>query len=111
MRPVGSRAGSSDGEVALRFDHVEILGVDRLDVEPVGNVLAFVVGFALVFGADGTPELRLVRTVPAALNVDTETDQLLAVVLDHRVLPYVGVAADDEVVHMPAFACSGLNRF
>ena len=52
-----------------------------------------------------------VRAVPAALNVDTETDQLLAVVLDHRVLPDVGVAADDEVVHTSGFACSGLNRF
>lgn len=110
-RGKGSDGGRSDREVALRLDHVERLGVDGVDVEPVRDVLAFLVGLSLVGSAHGTPELGLVGAVPPALRADPETDQLLALVLDDRVPTDAGVTADDEVLHVSALAGSSLNRF
>jgi hypothetical protein len=49
--------------------------------------------------------------VPPTLGVDPETNQLLAVVLDDRVLADTRVAADDELFHATRFARSAFNRF
>lgn len=94
-----------------RLKYSNLVSVCRFYVEMHRDILAALVGFALIFGTDGTPELGLVRAVPVALSVDAKTDVLSAVVFDSCSLPDARVAVNDEFFHTCVFERFPFNDF